>query len=169
MKAVTPFYMVPMPGEVKDPTQGNEKICRGLTEPMVSINKDCISCCNKTCYDSGISTTIALSRQTLALYDTTHYYYICYIYSRVMIILKEYGVYTTENWVSPRVDATVVCLQQDGHNIFSNLNASDYRQNLKCIRHCIIATDLVTFFPNMKKLSELIKTNTLDLNEELHQ
>ena len=60
-------------------------------------------------------------------------------------------------------------LQQDGHNIFSNLSAADYRKNLKYIRHCIIATDLVTFFPNEKKLRELIKTNMFDILEESHQ
>ena len=60
-------------------------------------------------------------------------------------------------------------LQQDGHNIFSNLSAADYRKNLKYIRHCIIATDLVTFFPNEKKLRELIKTNMFDILEEAHQ
>ena len=67
------------------------------------------------------------------------------------------------------VDATLVYLQQDGHNIFSHLSASDYRRNLRYIRHCILATDLVTFFPNAKKLGELIKTDTLDLKDEIHQ
>ncbi|KAK2184282.1 hypothetical protein NP493_274g03029 [Ridgeia piscesae] len=46
---------------------------------------------------------------------------------------------------------TIKILQQDGHNIFSNLSASDYRRNLRYIRHCILATDLVTLLPKCKE------------------
>ena len=34
-KDVGPIYMVSVPGEVKDPTRGNIKMCHGRTEPMV--------------------------------------------------------------------------------------------------------------------------------------
>ena len=42
LKAVGPFYLVSMPGEVKDPTQGvNRHIpCRGL---HTSLNHSCVS------------------------------------------------------------------------------------------------------------------------------
>ena len=42
LKAVGPFYLVPMPGEAKDPTQGvNRQIpCRGL---HTSLNHSCVS------------------------------------------------------------------------------------------------------------------------------
>ena len=39
VKAVGPFYLVSMPGEVKDLTQGNGKTCCGLTEPVISFSK----------------------------------------------------------------------------------------------------------------------------------
>ena len=49
LKAVGPFYLVSMPGEVKDPIQGNRKTWGGLTESMVSIYINpygrCISYC----------------------------------------------------------------------------------------------------------------------------
>ena len=32
VKAVGPFYLVSMPREVKDPTQGMEETCHGLTD-----------------------------------------------------------------------------------------------------------------------------------------
>jgi cAMP and cAMP-inhibited cGMP 3',5'-cyclic phosphodiesterase 10 len=44
---------------------------------------------------------------------------------------------------------------QKGHNIFSKLSSSEYKQVLSYVKHCILATDLALFFPNKAKLSQL--------------
>lgn len=46
---------------------------------------------------------------------------------------------------------------QEGHNIFSKLTSSEYKQVLSLIKQCILATDLAVFFPNKNKLATLIE------------
>jgi len=49
---------------------------------------------------------------------------------------------------------------QKGHNIFSKLSSSEYKQVLSYVKHCILATDLALFFPNKAKLSQLVADKT---------
>jgi len=50
---------------------------------------------------------------------------------------------------------TVTILQQDRHNIFERFSPETYKEILKVIRHCILATDLVQFFKNKPMLDEI--------------
>lgn len=49
---------------------------------------------------------------------------------------------------------------QQGHNIFSQLTSSEYKQVLGQIKHCILATDLARFFPYRTRLQHLVTSNT---------
>lgn len=48
-------------------------------------------------------------------------------------------------------------MKQEGHNIFSKLTSSEYKQVLSLVKHCILATDLALFFPNKAKLSLMVE------------
>ncbi|XP_031729480.1 cAMP and cAMP-inhibited cGMP 3',5'-cyclic phosphodiesterase 10A isoform X3 [Anarrhichthys ocellatus] len=62
-----------------------------------------------------------------------------------------------------------VSILQEGHNIFSNLNSSEYEQVLEIIRKAIIATDLALYFNNHQQLSELLTSSALDLSNHTHR
>lgn len=51
-------------------------------------------------------------------------------------------------------------IHQDGHNIFSHLSSDEYKDILRYIRHCILATDLAAFFPNLEKLKDIHEGNS---------
>ncbi|XP_026500541.2 probable 3',5'-cyclic phosphodiesterase pde-5 isoform X1 [Vanessa tameamea] len=70
------------------------------------------------------------------------------------------AMYTTSPLEHHHFNITVTILQQDGHNIFSHLTSDEYKDILRYIRHCILATDLAAFFPNLAKLKEIYGTSS---------
>ncbi|XP_075991150.1 putative 3',5'-cyclic phosphodiesterase pde-5 isoform X2 [Anticarsia gemmatalis] len=68
------------------------------------------------------------------------------------------AMYTTSTLEHHHFNITVTILQQDGHNIFSHITSEEYKEILGFIRHCILATDLAKFFPNVDKLNQLHAT-----------
>ncbi|XP_058455487.1 probable 3',5'-cyclic phosphodiesterase pde-5 isoform X2 [Malaya genurostris] len=66
------------------------------------------------------------------------------------------AIYSTSTMEHHHFNQTVTILQQEGHNIFSKLSSSEYKQVLSLIKHCILATDLALFFPNKEKLNTLV-------------
>uniref|UniRef100_A0A8C6UZG1 Phosphodiesterase n=1 Tax=Neogobius melanostomus TaxID=47308 RepID=A0A8C6UZG1_9GOBI len=79
------------------------------------------------------------------------------------------ALYSTSTMEQHHFSQTVSILQLEGHNIFSNLNSSEYEQVLEIIRKAIIATDLALYFNNHQQLSELLTASTLDLNNHSHR
>ncbi|XP_028034227.1 probable 3',5'-cyclic phosphodiesterase pde-5 [Bombyx mandarina] len=69
------------------------------------------------------------------------------------------AMYTTSTLEHHHFNITVTILQQDGHNIFSHISSEDYKEILGFIRHCILATDLAAFFPNLDKIRELYRSD----------
>ncbi|CAG9782068.1 unnamed protein product [Diatraea saccharalis] len=65
------------------------------------------------------------------------------------------AMYTTSTLEHHHFNITVTILQQEGHNIFSNMSSEEYKQVLGYIRQAILATDLAVFFPNLEKLKRL--------------
>ncbi|XP_027861887.1 cAMP and cAMP-inhibited cGMP 3',5'-cyclic phosphodiesterase 10A isoform X2 [Xiphophorus couchianus] len=78
------------------------------------------------------------------------------------------ALYSTSTMEQHHFSQTVSILQE-GHNIFSNLNSSEYEQVLEIIRKAIIATDLALYFNNHQQLTELLTTHGLDLNNHSHR
>ncbi|CAK1553954.1 unnamed protein product [Leptosia nina] len=66
------------------------------------------------------------------------------------------AMYTTSPLEHHHFNITVKILQQDGHYIFSHLSSEEYHDILKYIKHCILATDLSVFFPNLKKMQTIL-------------
>ncbi|XP_038664678.1 cAMP and cAMP-inhibited cGMP 3',5'-cyclic phosphodiesterase 10A isoform X3 [Scyliorhinus canicula] len=79
------------------------------------------------------------------------------------------ALYSTSTMEQHHFSQTVAILQLEGHNIFSNLNATDYEQLLEIIRKAIIATDLALYFGNRKQLSDLQEAEALDINNQTHR
>ncbi|XP_072292571.1 cAMP and cAMP-inhibited cGMP 3',5'-cyclic phosphodiesterase 10A isoform X3 [Eucyclogobius newberryi] len=79
------------------------------------------------------------------------------------------ALYSTSTMEQHHFSQTVSILQLEGHNIFSNLNSSEYEQVLEIIRKAIIATDLALYFNNHQQLSELLTVGALDLNNHSHR
>ncbi|KAK5637888.1 hypothetical protein RI129_000191 [Pyrocoelia pectoralis] len=79
------------------------------------------------------------------------------------------AIYSTSTMEHHHFNQTVTILQQEGHNIFSKLSSSEYKQVLSLIKHCILATDLALFFPNKAKLSKLIQENSFSWNNQDHR
>eukprot|EP00062_Callorhinchus_milii_P009607 gi/632953606/ref/XP_007892515.1/ PREDICTED: cAMP and cAMP-inhibited cGMP 3',5'-cyclic phosphodiesterase 10A isoform X2 [Callorhinchus milii] len=78
------------------------------------------------------------------------------------------ALYSTSTMEQHHFSQTVSILQE-GHNIFSNLTSDEYEQVLEIIRKAIIATDLALYFGNRKQLEELLRTRSLDLNNQSHR
>ncbi|CAH0716335.1 unnamed protein product, partial [Brenthis ino] len=70
------------------------------------------------------------------------------------------AMYTTSPLEHHHFNITVTILQQDGHNIFSHLSGDEFKDILRYIRHCILATDLAAFFPNLAKLKDIHEGNS---------
>ncbi|XP_054274469.1 probable 3',5'-cyclic phosphodiesterase pde-5 isoform X2 [Macrosteles quadrilineatus] len=70
------------------------------------------------------------------------------------------AVYSTSTMEHHHFNQTVTILQQPGHNIFSQLTSSEYKQVLGQIKHCILATDLARFFPYKTRLQHLVASQT---------
>ncbi|XP_063297298.1 cAMP and cAMP-inhibited cGMP 3',5'-cyclic phosphodiesterase 10A [Pelobates fuscus] len=79
------------------------------------------------------------------------------------------ALYSTSTMEQHHFSQTVSILQLEGHNIFSNLNSSDYEQVLEIIRKAIIATDLALYFGNRKHLEELHQSGALNYNNQVHR
>ena len=58
---------------------------------------------------------------------------------------------------------------QEGHNILKTLSSTEYKEVLRIIRHCILATDLALFFPNKNSLNNLLREGTFSWNEPKHR
>ncbi|XP_022832771.1 probable 3',5'-cyclic phosphodiesterase pde-5 [Spodoptera litura] len=78
------------------------------------------------------------------------------------------AMYTTSTLEHHHFNITVTILQQDGHNIFSHISSEDYKEVLGYIRHCILATDLAAFFPNLAKIKQLHEGDISQFNWDLH-
>lgn len=48
------------------------------------------------------------------------------------------AIYSTSTMEHHHFNQTVTILQQEGHNIFSKLNSSEYKQVLGLVKHCIL-------------------------------
>ncbi|KAM3853838.1 cAMP and cAMP-inhibited cGMP 3',5'-cyclic phosphodiesterase 10A [Vipera latastei] len=79
------------------------------------------------------------------------------------------ALYSTSTMEQHHFSQTVSILQLEGHNIFSNLNSTEYEQVLEVIRKAIIATDLALYFGNRKQLEELQQTRSLNLKNQAHR
>ncbi|GFV46474.1 probable 3',5'-cyclic phosphodiesterase pde-5 [Trichonephila clavipes] len=79
------------------------------------------------------------------------------------------AIYSTSVLEHHHFNMTVSILQQDGHNIFSNLSSSDYKKVLNNIKHCILATDLALFFPNKSNLTALVNGKQFNFNNQEHR
>lgn len=58
---------------------------------------------------------------------------------------------------------------QEGHNIFSKLSSSEYKQVLGLLKHCILATDLALFFPNKAKLAQIVQEGKFSWSDQEHR
>lgn len=79
------------------------------------------------------------------------------------------AIYSTSTMEHHHFNQTVTILQQEGHNIFSKLSNSEYKQVLSLIKHCILATDLALFFPYKSKLTVLVEENKFTWNLMEHR
>ncbi|GBL86193.1 putative 3',5'-cyclic phosphodiesterase pde-5 [Araneus ventricosus] len=79
------------------------------------------------------------------------------------------AIYSTSVLEHHHFNMTVSILQQDGHNIFSNLSSADYKKMLNNIKHCILATDLALFFPNRAKLAAIVEEKKFDFDNAEHR
>ncbi|CAL1264489.1 unnamed protein product [Larinioides sclopetarius] len=79
------------------------------------------------------------------------------------------AIYSTSVLEHHHFNMTVSILQQDGHNIFSNLSSADYKKMLNNIKHCILATDLALFFPNKANLVTIVEEKKFDFENAEHR
>ncbi|XP_071053628.1 probable 3',5'-cyclic phosphodiesterase pde-5 isoform X2 [Onthophagus taurus] len=79
------------------------------------------------------------------------------------------AIYSTSTMEHHHFNQTVTILQQEGHNIFSKLSSSEYKQVLSLIKHCILATDLALFFPNKAKLNQIVQEHSFSWSNQEHR
>ncbi|KAF6201092.1 hypothetical protein GE061_005539 [Apolygus lucorum] len=79
------------------------------------------------------------------------------------------AIYSTSTMEHHHFNQTVTILQQHGHNIFSQLTNSEYKQVLGCVKHCILATDLARFFPYKSRLQQIVQNNTFSWGNPEHR
>lgn len=79
------------------------------------------------------------------------------------------AMYSTSVLEHHHFNQTVAILQQDGHNILKNLTPAEYKQVLGNIKHCILATDLALFFPNMAKLKTSVTECSFEKENPEHR
>ncbi|XP_022129460.1 probable 3',5'-cyclic phosphodiesterase pde-5 isoform X2 [Pieris rapae] len=70
-------------------------------------------------------------------------------------------MYSTSPLEHHHFNITVKILYQNGHDIFAHMAHEECRDILKDIEHCILATDLAAFFPNMKKMKSILEVDTV--------
>ncbi|XP_066928050.1 probable 3',5'-cyclic phosphodiesterase pde-5 isoform X2 [Clytia hemisphaerica] len=79
------------------------------------------------------------------------------------------AVYTTSTLEHHHFNQTITILQHEGHNIFSHLNSSEYKQILGIIKECILATDLAQFFGNKAKLNDIVNKGKFSWENSEHR
>lgn len=75
-------------------------------------------------------------------------------------------LYSTSVMEQHHYRQTVTILQTEGQDIFSFLQATEYKEMLELIRHHIIATDLALYFTNQKILTKALEDNVYDIQDE---
>jgi len=78
-------------------------------------------------------------------------------------------IYTTSTMEHHHFNQTVTILQQEGHNILRKLTNSEYKEVLKNIKHCILATDLATFHSNQKRLLKIVEDGEFSWEVKEHR
>lgn len=79
------------------------------------------------------------------------------------------NIYSTSTMEHHHFNQTVTILQQEGHNIFSKLSSSEYKQVLGLLKHCILATDLALFFPNKARLCKIVQEDNFTWSDPDHR
>ncbi|KXJ16407.1 putative 3',5'-cyclic phosphodiesterase pde-5 [Exaiptasia diaphana] len=79
------------------------------------------------------------------------------------------NLYTTSTMEWHHFHQGIFILERDGHNVFGNLNSSDYRKVLEGIQESILATDLATFFGNKNRLEKINQDNSFCWKNEEHR
>ncbi|XP_077991187.1 putative 3',5'-cyclic phosphodiesterase pde-5 isoform X2 [Glandiceps talaboti] len=79
------------------------------------------------------------------------------------------SVYSTSTMEHHHFNQTVTILQHEGHNIFRNLTADEYKTVIGEIKHAILATDLALFFGNKDKLKVIVDTGKFDWQDAEHR
>ncbi|XP_050315784.1 probable 3',5'-cyclic phosphodiesterase pde-5 isoform X2 [Anthonomus grandis grandis] len=79
------------------------------------------------------------------------------------------AIYSTSTMEHHHFNQTITILQQEGHNIFSKLSSTDYKQVLGLLKHCILATDLAVFFPNKAKLAKIVEQRAFSWSNTEHR
>ncbi|XP_059351939.1 probable 3',5'-cyclic phosphodiesterase pde-5 isoform X2 [Daphnia carinata] len=79
------------------------------------------------------------------------------------------AIYTTSTMEHHHFNQTVIILQQDGNNILGKLKSDEFKEVLSNIKHCILATDLATFFPNRAKLAQIVEEDQFTWENKDHR
>ncbi|GAB1609237.1 probable 3',5'-cyclic phosphodiesterase pde-5 isoform X2 [Argonauta hians] len=79
------------------------------------------------------------------------------------------ALYTTSTMEHHHFNQTVTILQNENQNIFTHLNTEDYKQILKTMKECILATDLALFFGNRDKLRKIVDDSAFVWEDEEHR
>lgn len=79
------------------------------------------------------------------------------------------AIYTTSTMEHHHFNQTVIILQQEGHNILGKLKSDEFKEVLRNIKHCILATDLALFFPNRAKLAQIVEEDQFTWENKDHR
>ncbi|XP_032783247.2 probable 3',5'-cyclic phosphodiesterase pde-5 isoform X1 [Daphnia magna] len=79
------------------------------------------------------------------------------------------AIYTTSTMEHHHFNQTVIILQQEGHNILGKLKSDEFKEVLRNIKHCILATDLALFFPNRAKLTQIVEEDQFTWENKDHR
>ncbi|XP_070554826.1 probable 3',5'-cyclic phosphodiesterase pde-5 isoform X3 [Ptychodera flava] len=79
------------------------------------------------------------------------------------------SVYSTSTMEHHHFNQTVTILQHDGHNIFRNFTAEEYKQVIGDIKHAILATDLALFFGNKDRLKTIVDEGKYSWQDAEHR
>ncbi|XP_071801012.1 cAMP and cAMP-inhibited cGMP 3',5'-cyclic phosphodiesterase 10A-like [Asterias amurensis] len=78
-------------------------------------------------------------------------------------------LYTSPIMENHHFQMTMNVLQHPGANIFARLPVNTYKQVVGLIQHCILSTDLMSFFGNRQEVAKLLLSQSLDLNNTAHK
>nr|XP_006817445.1 PREDICTED: probable 3',5'-cyclic phosphodiesterase pde-5-like [Saccoglossus kowalevskii] len=79
------------------------------------------------------------------------------------------AVYSTSTMEHHHFNQTVTILQHEGHNIFRNLTAEEYKTVIGDVKHAILATDLALFFGNKDKLKAIVDSGKFNWENPEHR
>ncbi|CAI9726207.1 3 3' [Octopus vulgaris] len=79
------------------------------------------------------------------------------------------ALYTTSTMEHHHFNQTVTILQNEKQNIFSNLTTEEYKEILKIMKECILATDLALFFGNRDKLRKIVDDSAFIWEDKEHR